>query len=86
MTASSQGTSAKAAGGRCPICGAPAEAASRPFCSKRCADVDLARWLSGSYAIAGGQADADEDGDEPAAHQTREPRHGADGEDGDNKG
>jgi endogenous inhibitor of DNA gyrase (YacG/DUF329 family) len=23
----------------------------RPFCSKRCADVDLARWFSGSYAV-----------------------------------
>ena len=36
---------------RCPICGKPAVAASRPFCSKRCADVDLHRWLSGRYAI-----------------------------------
>ena len=35
----------------CPICGKPATAASRPFCSPRCADVDLNRWLSGVYAI-----------------------------------
>ncbi len=35
----------------CPICGKPSEAASRPFCSKRCADVDLQRWLTGNYAI-----------------------------------
>ena len=35
----------------CPICGKPAEQASRPFCSKRCADIDLHRWLSGGYAI-----------------------------------
>ena len=35
----------------CPICGKPTEAAYRPFCSKRCADVDLAKWVSGSYAI-----------------------------------
>lgn len=35
----------------CPICSRPAAAAYRPFCSKRCADVDLARWLTGSYAI-----------------------------------
>ncbi len=35
----------------CPICGKPAMAASRPFCSRRCADVDLNRWLSGVYAI-----------------------------------
>ena len=35
----------------CPICGKPSEAAYRPFCSKRCADVDLQRWLTGRYAI-----------------------------------
>jgi endogenous inhibitor of DNA gyrase (YacG/DUF329 family) len=35
----------------CPICGKPAEPAFRPFCSARCADVDLNRWLSGLYAI-----------------------------------
>jgi endogenous inhibitor of DNA gyrase (YacG/DUF329 family) len=37
----------------CPICGKPAQASYRPFCSKRCADVDLQRWLSGSYVIPG---------------------------------
>jgi uncharacterized protein len=36
---------------RCPICGKPAVAAAKPFCSERCRDVDLNRWLSGSYAI-----------------------------------
>lgn len=36
---------------KCPICGRPAEAAHRPFCSRRCADVDLARWFTGRYAI-----------------------------------
>ncbi|OIQ36130.1 MAG: DNA gyrase inhibitor YacG [Roseobacter sp. MedPE-SW] len=35
----------------CPICGAETEKAHRPFCSKRCADLDLAKWLNGSYAI-----------------------------------
>jgi endogenous inhibitor of DNA gyrase (YacG/DUF329 family) len=35
----------------CPICGKPAAAGSKPFCSERCRDVDLNRWLSGSYAI-----------------------------------
>ena len=35
----------------CPICGKPADHATRPFCSKRCADVDLSRWLSGVYAV-----------------------------------
>lgn len=36
---------------RCPICGKPAEVHSRPFCSKRCADVDLSRWLGGVYRV-----------------------------------
>lgn len=35
----------------CPICGKPAAAEMRPFCSRRCADVDLARWFNGSYAV-----------------------------------
>ncbi|ALK08537.1 DNA gyrase inhibitor YacG [Blastochloris viridis] len=35
----------------CPICGKPAERRWQPFCSKRCADVDLNRWLTGAYAI-----------------------------------
>jgi endogenous inhibitor of DNA gyrase (YacG/DUF329 family) len=36
----------------CPICKRhPAEAAYRPFCSRRCADVDLAKWFTGQYAI-----------------------------------
>jgi endogenous inhibitor of DNA gyrase (YacG/DUF329 family) len=36
---------------KCPICGKPAVEAFRPFCSKRCADVDLNRWLTGGYVI-----------------------------------
>jgi uncharacterized protein len=36
----------------CPICRKPlAEPTYRPFCSKRCADVDLQRWFSGAYAV-----------------------------------
>ncbi|WP_411891702.1 DNA gyrase inhibitor YacG [Yoonia sp. SDW83-1] len=35
----------------CPICDRPAEARYRPFCSKRCADRDLGKWLTGGYAI-----------------------------------
>ena len=37
----------------CPICARPALESFRPFCCKRCADIDLARWLSGRYAIPG---------------------------------
>lgn len=35
----------------CPICQKPGEKAYRPFCSRRCADVDLAKWMGGAYAI-----------------------------------
>lgn len=35
----------------CPICGKPVDPAYRPFCSRRCADVDLQRWLAGVYAV-----------------------------------
>ncbi|MEP9348448.1 DNA gyrase inhibitor YacG [Xanthobacter sp. KR7-225] len=53
----------KAAAARpCPICGKPAVEKYRPFCSKRCADVDLHRWLSGTYAIPG-TSEEDEDGE-----------------------
>jgi endogenous inhibitor of DNA gyrase (YacG/DUF329 family) len=48
--------------GKCPICGRPSVQACRPFCSRRCADVDLARWLSGAYAIPVADRDDDEDG------------------------
>jgi hypothetical protein len=41
----------------CPICAKPAEPRFKPFCSARCADVDLNRWLSGSYAIPGRPAE-----------------------------
>lgn len=51
---------------RCPICTAPSETQFRPFCSRRCADVDLSRWLRGGYAIPG-RVDVDEDGDDMAA-------------------
>lgn len=48
----------------CPICGKPLVAKYRPFCSSRCADVDLHRWLTGAYAIPVA-AEEDEDGDTP---------------------
>jgi endogenous inhibitor of DNA gyrase (YacG/DUF329 family) len=36
----------------CPTCKKPVtDAAYRPFCSKRCADVDLQRWFAGAYAV-----------------------------------
>ncbi len=47
----------------CPVCGKPRSEAYDPFCSKRCADVDLHRWLKGSYVIPGAKAEP-EPGDE----------------------
>jgi uncharacterized protein len=49
----------------CPICRKPAVERFRPFCGKRCADVDLNRWLSGVYAVP--VKDDDEDAPKPAA-------------------
>ncbi len=51
----------------CPICGKPTDPAYRPFCSRRCADVDLQRWLAGIYAVPGsddenGPRNADDEG------------------------
>ncbi len=44
----------------CAICNKrPVQSAYAPFCSKRCADVDLQRWLVGAYAVPG-RADDDE--------------------------
>jgi endogenous inhibitor of DNA gyrase (YacG/DUF329 family) len=52
--------------GRCPICGKPADDKFRPFCSKRCADIDLQRWFSGAYTIPGSEpAEPGEQSDEP---------------------
>ena len=46
----------------CPICGRPAaEERTRPFCSARCADVDLGRWFSGGYAIPSEEPAADDE-------------------------
>jgi endogenous inhibitor of DNA gyrase (YacG/DUF329 family) len=41
----------------CPICEKPAVTDYRPFCSRRCADIDLQRWLTGRYRL--GETDED---------------------------
>jgi endogenous inhibitor of DNA gyrase (YacG/DUF329 family) len=58
MTASAKARPRK----KCPICGKVAQEATRPFCSDRCKEVDLHRWLSGAYAIPASSDDDDEDG------------------------
>ena len=55
----------------CPICSKPADQAYRPFCSRRCADVDLQRWLSGRY-VAPGRADDDEQASPPVINGDEE--------------
>ncbi len=62
--------------GRCPLCGKPRQQAFRPFCSRRCADLDLARWIGGNYRIAG-QVAYDGDGDPAAGHDRDEGPGGA---------
>ncbi|MFB9264750.1 DNA gyrase inhibitor YacG [Bradyrhizobium erythrophlei] len=44
----------------CPICSKPVEQAFRPFCSPRCRDVDLNRWLTGAYVVPGREDDAED--------------------------
>ncbi len=57
-------------GSKCPICKKPATLEMRPFCSKRCADLDLGRWLDGEYRMptdeAPGDAEAGLEDDEQA--------------------
>jgi endogenous inhibitor of DNA gyrase (YacG/DUF329 family) len=45
----------------CPICGKPTQPDSRPFCSRRCANVDLQRWFSGAYAVPAAEPDDEDD-------------------------
>ena len=59
---------------RCPVCQSETSALYRPFCSKRCADIDLGRWLNGTYAIAGREDDDDaETGEQAAANGQTKP-------------
>jgi endogenous inhibitor of DNA gyrase (YacG/DUF329 family) len=55
---------------RCPICGKPPVERYRPFCSKRCADIDLNRWLSGTYVVPA--AEHDDEAEEPEDDRERD--------------
>jgi endogenous inhibitor of DNA gyrase (YacG/DUF329 family) len=59
------------ASGVCRLCGKPTDAAFKPFCSKRCADIDLNRWLKGVYAVPA-KEEEDEDGERPAEGEAGE--------------
>ncbi|WP_431300645.1 DNA gyrase inhibitor YacG [Tabrizicola sp. BL-A-41-H6] len=55
----------------CPVCGKPTDLKVKPFCSRRCADVDLGRWLNESYRVAGEPVDLgseDESEERPKPH------------------
>ena len=55
---------------KCPICQKPAAEKIRPFCSKRCADIDLGRWLKEGYRVP--VVDEEEAWEEEAERQVRE--------------
>ena len=55
----------------CPICGKPSVRDARPFCSRRCADVDLGRWLKGVYRVPG-ESVPDPDGAPGAPDEDRD--------------
>lgn len=59
----------------CPICGKPTDTGNRPFCSRRCADLDLGKWLTGAYAVPSNEPEdieealrLSEDGNPPKPH------------------
>lgn len=53
----------------CPVCGEETARRWRPFCSRRCADVDLGRWMTGAYAVPAEEEEPPETGEDEA------PRH-----------
>ena len=57
---------------KCPVCAKPADLKYRPFCSKRCADIDLGRWLKEGYRVPTDETPDDEAGEGPDGR----PRHG----------
>jgi endogenous inhibitor of DNA gyrase (YacG/DUF329 family) len=56
----------------CPICEKETDKKYRPFCSKRCADIDLGKWISGAYAVPSQDREDDEDLDRELAQAARE--------------
>ena len=59
---------------KCPICDKETVEAYKPFCSRRCADIDLGKWLNESYAIPAAEEDVPDDDDLTEIGQT-ETRH-----------
>ena len=64
----------------CPLCQQPAEAPHTPFCSRRCAQLDLGKWLTGDYAIPAHEAMEDSDVETLlAAHESKQVTQADDG-------
>lgn len=57
----------------CPICGNESEKRFRPFCSGRCADIDLAKWMRGDYAVPSRDPEDIERAHEEAERADRKP-------------
>lgn len=57
----------------CPICAKETRPACRPFCSKRCADIDLGKWLSGDYAVPSRDPEDLQEAAEAAAEAQAKP-------------
>ncbi|KXF91426.1 DNA gyrase inhibitor YacG [Phaeobacter inhibens] len=58
----------------CPVCAEETQKDYRPFCSRRCADIDLAKWLNGAYATPSTDPEDIENALEEAAN-SRETKH-----------
>ena len=56
----------------CPICARISDPKYRPFCSRRCADVDLAHWLRGSYVLPAPEEEPEEEPDDGEATPRRQ--------------
>ncbi|MEG3619510.1 DNA gyrase inhibitor YacG [Magnetovibrio sp. PR-2] len=52
----------KTGGKSCPVCQKPVQKAYQPFCSKRCADIDLGKWLGEGYRIPSDEPAGFDDG------------------------
>ena len=64
----------------CPLCRKPAEAPYIPFCSRRCAELDLGKWLTGGYKIPAHEAMEDSDLETLLAAHESQPSTSADDE------
>ena len=59
---------------KCPICGKPADDKYRPFCTKRCADIDLGRWLKEGYFVPAEEVPGEEEDGPSVARPTGQER------------